>query len=246
MLQVEVLTLFPGVFASPLQESLLRRAQEKGLLRVRVRNLRDWAEGRHRIADDVPYGGGAGMVLKPEPIFQALESLRATGDPLRVILLTPQGERFTQETARRLASETRRIVLLCGRYEGIDERVRLGAVDEEISIGDYVLAGGELAALVVIEAMARLLPGALGDEASAREDSFWEGLLDYPHYTRPATFRGMEVPEVLLSGHHEQIRRWRRKEALRRTRARRPDLLARATLTEEDQELLREIAQEES
>ncbi|MBI5379770.1 MAG: tRNA (guanosine(37)-N1)-methyltransferase TrmD [Nitrospirae bacterium] len=243
-MQVEVLTLFPGVFASPLQESLLRRAQEKGLLCVRVRNLRDWAEGRHRIADDVPYGGGAGMVLKPEPIFQALESLRATGDPLRVILLTPQGERFTQETARRLAAETRRIVLLCGRYEGIDERVRLGAVDEEISIGDYVLAGGELAALVVIEAMARLLPGALGAEASAREDSFWEGLLDYPHYTRPAMFRGMEVPEVLLSGHHEQIRRWRRKEALRRTRARRPDLLARAPLSPEDRELLREIEQE--
>lgn len=228
------------MFSGPLHESILKRAQEKGLVEIRVHDLRDWAHDRHRVVDDVPYGGDPGMLLKPEPLFEAVDALREAES--EVVLLTPQGERFDHAVACRLA-EVRHLILLCGRYEGFDERVRTLA-DREISIGDYVLSGGELPALVVIDALVRLIPGAVGDESSVKQDSFSGGLLDYPQYTRPAVYRGLRVPEVLLSGDHERIRRWRRKEALRRTLVRRPDLLKQAALTAEDQQLLSEIEAE--
>lgn len=239
-LNFEVLTLFPGILAGPLDESILRRAREKGLLGVRVWNIRDFTEDKHRTADDSPYGGGAGMVLKPEPIFRTVEAVKRAypGDEFLTIMLSPQGRLLDQRRAEQLSMESRRIILICGHYEAIDERVREALVEEELSIGDYVLTGGELAALVVIDASTRLLPGALGDEESAWHDSFTTGLLDYPHYTRPPEFRGMKVPDVLLSGNHEEIRRWRRREALRATLLKRPDLLESATLTDEDMEML--------
>jgi tRNA (guanine37-N1)-methyltransferase len=225
------------MFAGPLDQSILRRAQEKHLVEIRVYDLRNWTHDRHRVVDDVPYGGGAGMVLKPEPFFEAVDALRQ-GES-QVLLLTPQGERFNHAMACRLA-EARHLIFLCGRYEGFDERVRTLA-DREVSLGDYVLSGGELPALVLIDATVRLIPGVLGDEDSAGQDSFAGGLLDHPHYTRPPVYRGFRVPEVLLSGDHEQIRRWRRREALHRTLRRRPDLLDRATLSVEDRGLLSEI-----
>lgn len=230
------------MFSGPLHESILRRAQEKRLVEIRVHDLRDWTRDRHRVVDDVPFGGGAGMVLKPEPLFEAVDALRESES--RVLLLTPQGERFDHSMACHLAG-VEHLILLCGRYEGFDERVRTLA-DYEISIGDYVLSGGELPALVLIDAMVRLIPGAIGDENSARQDSFAGGLLDHPQYTRPPEYRGLRVPEVLLSGDHKRIQRWRRKEGLRRTLLRRPDLLGRATLTAEDQALLSEIHAEEN
>jgi tRNA (guanine37-N1)-methyltransferase len=230
-------TIFPEMFAGPLNQSILRRAQDKALVEIRVHDLRQWTHDRHRVVDDVPYGGGAGMVLKPEPFFEAVDALRQHDS--QVLLLTPQGERFHHATACRLV-EARHLVFLCGRYEGFDERVRTLA-DREISIGDYVVSGGELPALVLIDATVRLIPGVLGDQDSAGQDSFAGGLLDHPQYTRPPLYRGLQVPEVLLSGDHEQIRRWRRKEALRRTLRRRPDLLDRAALSVEDQGLLSEI-----
>jgi tRNA (guanine37-N1)-methyltransferase len=225
------------MFAGPLNQSILRRAQDKGLVEIWVHDLRHWTHDRHRVVDDVPYGGGAGMVLKPEPFFEAVDALRQDGS--QVLLLTPQGERFNHATACRLA-EARHLIFLCGRYEGFDERVRTLA-DHEISIGDYVVSGGELPALVLIDATVRLIPGVLGDQDSAGQDSFAGGLLDHPQYTRPPLYRGLQVPEVLLSGDHQQIRRWRRKEALHRTLRRRPDLLDRAALSVEDQGLLSEI-----
>jgi len=245
-LNFEVLTLFPGILEGPLNESILKRGREKGLLNVAVRNIRDYTEDRHKTADDSPYGGGAGMVLKPEPIFKVFESLKAEhpGEEFLTILLSPQGGLFHQQRAERLSEENRRIVLLCGHYEAIDERVINAIVDEELSIGDYVLTGGELAALVVIDATIRLLPGVLGDEESAYRDSFGDGLLDHPHYTRPAEFRGMKVPEVLLSGNHAGIEKWRRREALRATLLKRPDLLEAADLTEEDLEMLESLKKE--
>jgi tRNA (guanine37-N1)-methyltransferase len=245
-LNVDVLTLFPGILEGPLNESILKRAREKGLLDVRVWNIRDFTEDKHRTADDSPYGGEAGMVLKPEPIFKAMEAVRAEhpGGELLTILLSPQGRPFDHREAERLSREKRRIVLLCGHYEAVDERVKDALVDEELSIGDYVLTGGELAALVVIDAAARLVPGVLGDEESAYRDSFGDGLLDHPHYTRPAEFRGMKVPEVLLSGNHDAIARWRRREALRATLKKRPDLLATAELTDEDRKILEELKRE--
>lgn len=245
-LNFEVLTLFPGILEGPLNESILKRGREKGLLSVTLRNIRDYAEDKHRTADDSPYGGGAGMVLKPEPIFKAFEALKSEhpGEPLLTILLSPQGRLLDQQQAERLSGETRRIVLLCGHYEAIDERVRTALVDEELSIGDYVLTGGELAALVVIDAATRLLPGVLGDEESSYRDSFGDGLLDHPHYTRPAAFRGMQVPEVLLGGNHAEIEKWRRREALRATLMKRPELLATADLSDEDRKLLEELRRE--
>ena len=245
-LNFEVLTLFPGMLEGPLNESILKRGREKGLLNVAVRNIRDYTEDRHKTADDSPYGGGAGMVLKPEPVFKVFESLKAEhpGEEFLTILLSPQGGLFNQQRAERLSEENRRIVLLCGHYEAIDERVINAIVDEELSIGDYVLTGGELAALVVIDATIRLLPGVLGDEESAYRDSFSDGLLDHPHYTRPAEFRGMKVPEVLLSGNHAGIEKWRRREALRATLLKRPDLLEAADLTEEDLEMLESLKKE--
>ncbi|MDH7500168.1 MAG: tRNA (guanosine(37)-N1)-methyltransferase TrmD [candidate division NC10 bacterium] len=230
---------------APLRESILRRSQEKGLLKIRVVDFRNYARDKHRVVDDLPFGGGPGMVLKAGPIFAAVRDCQKDGPPARVLLMSPQGRRFDQEMAKGLAQEDH-LIFICGRYEGVDERVREALVTDEISIGDYVLSGGELPALVVIEALSRLIPGVLGDEDSARGDSFYEGLLDHPHYTRPACFEGMEVPPILISGHHEQIRRWRRKEALRRTRDRRPDLLEIAPLSEEDRLLLQEIAEEKN
>jgi tRNA (guanine37-N1)-methyltransferase len=228
------------MFAGPLQESILRRAQEKGLVEIRVHDLREWTHDRHRVVDDVPYGGEPGMVLKPEPLFEAVDGLRTPES--EVLLLTPQGERFDHALACRLV-EAKHLIFLCGRYEGFDERVRTLA-DREISIGEYVLSGGELPALVLIDATVRLIPGAVGDETSVRQDSFAADVLDHPQYTRPPVYRELSVPEILLSGDHERIRTWRRKEALRRTLVRRPDLLQQAVLTAEDQSLLSEIRAE--
>jgi tRNA (guanine37-N1)-methyltransferase len=235
--EVAVLTLFPRLIAGPLGESLLGKAQEKGLLRVRVMDIRDFAAGKHRVTDDVPYGGGAGMVMKPEPLVAAIEAALAALPAARVVLLSPQGRRFDQRKAEELAAGDR-LVLVCGRYEGVDERV-LAYVDEELSLGDFVLQGGEVAALAVIEAAARLVPGVLGNEESAERESFApEMLLEGPQYTRPPGFRGAAVPEVLLSGDHARIARWRRRNALLRTRERRPDLFEKLRLSPEDLRLL--------
>ncbi len=245
-LNFDVLTLFPGILEGPLNESILKRAREKGLLNITVRNIRDYTEDKHKTADDSPYGGGAGMVLKPEPIFKAFEALTAEhpGEEFLTILLSPQGRPLDQRRAERLSEEKRRIVLLCGHYEAIDERVLDALVDEELSIGDYVLTGGELAALVVIDAAARLLPGVLGDEESSYRDSFGDGLLDHPHYTRPAEFRGRNVPEVLLGGNHAEIEKWRRRQALKATLQKRPELLKTADLTDDDRKMLAELREE--
>lgn len=242
-MRCDVLTLFPEIIEAAISESILKKARERGLLDVKIYNIRDFAEER-RIVDDYPYGGGAGMVLKVEPIFRAIERLKDDREDRWIILLSPRGRRFDQKEAERISKESRRLVFICGHYEGIDERV-MAIVDEELSIGDYVLTGGELASLVVIESSVRLIPGVLGDERSAIEESFSRGILDHPHYTRPPIFRGMEVPKVLLSGDHEEIRLWRRKEALKRTLKMRPDLLEAADLTEEDKRLLEVIAKEE-
>jgi tRNA (guanine37-N1)-methyltransferase len=226
VLSIEVLTLFPRMVRAPLEESILGKALAKGLLRVEVTDIRDYAEGKHRVTDDVPYGGGAGMVMKPEPLVAAIEAARQRQPGARVVLLSPQGAPFAQGKAQEMAGREA-LVLVCGRYEGVDERV-LGWVDEEISLGDFVLNGGEIAALAVIEAVARLVPGVLGNELSAQAESFSaEGLLEGPQYTRPPEFRGLKVPEVLLSGDHGKIARWRKEQAVARTRERRPDLLTR-------------------
>jgi tRNA (guanine37-N1)-methyltransferase len=240
----DVLTIFPGIFSSPLAESLLKKALDRGLIQVRVRNLRDFTEDRHRTTDDYPYGGGAGMVMKPEPIIRAVEAIKAEEPDAIAVLLSAQGERFHQAMAKSL-SEHKNYILICGRYEGLDERVRLAAVDREISIGDYILTGGEIPALVFIEAVSRYLPGFLGCGQSVEEDSFSWGLLEYPQYTRPPVFRKMAVPEVLISGNHAEIERWRRRESLRRTLLRRPDLLERAALSEEDLAVIRELKSQE-
>jgi len=245
ILRCDVLTIFPDIIRAYLNESILKRAQGKGLLDVKVYNLRDFAHDRHRKVDDYPFGGGAGMVLKPEPVFEAVDFLKRDGESRRIVLLSPQGRVFTQSVAEGLSRIDQRIVFICGRYEGVDERVRLALVDDEISIGDYVITGGELAALVIIDAVTRLIPGALGDERSAEEESFSTRLLEYPHYTRPRDFRGMKVPEVLLSGNHKEIRLWRRREALRRTLRMRPDLLERIELSELDRRIISEIKREE-
>lgn len=242
MTTFDILTLFPDFFAFSLKESILGKAQEKGLIQVRVHNIRDFAKGRHHITDDSPFGGGAGMVLKPEPVVGALEKTKDDQTRSHSILLTPQGKTFTQNIAEEL-TDFSQIILICGRYEGVDERVR-HFVDEEISLGDFILNGGEAAALVIIEAVSRLIPGVLGKEESSRSDSFSEGLLEYPHYTRPRSFRGLTVPDVLISGHHKEITRWRLRESLKRTLLRRPDLLENKKLSVEENDLLKEIKQE--
>lgn len=243
-MRIDIVTIFPEAF-TPLGLSIIGRARERGLLDVHVHDLRDFTSDRHRQVDDAPYGGGPGMVMQPEPFFAAVEAIRraATSDP-RILLPSPQGRTLTQALVREL-SRGSHLAILCGHYEGIDERVREGLAAEEISVGDYVLSGGELPAMVIVDALARLLPGVVGDEQSVEAESFSESLLDYPHYTRPPEVRGLRVPEVLLSGHHEAIRRWRRKEQLRRTRERRPDLLPQAALSEEDRRLLEDIDVEE-
>ncbi|MBW1729259.1 MAG: tRNA (guanosine(37)-N1)-methyltransferase TrmD [Deltaproteobacteria bacterium] len=245
-MRFDVLTIFPEIFLSGyLSSGILGKAITKGLLKVRVVNIRDFADDPHKSTDDRPYGGGEGMVMKPEPIFKALECVDRDEGKSLTILLSPQGERFHQGLAWELCGYNQ-LVLVCGRYEGVDERVKELCIDREISIGDYVLTGGELPALVLMDAVARLIPGVLGNDWSAREDSFQNGLLEYPHYTRPRVFQGREVPEVLLSGDHERIRNWRRRQALKRTLERRPDLLESAALTAEDKAILRELKAEKA
>jgi tRNA (guanine37-N1)-methyltransferase len=239
-LHFDILTLFPAMFEGPLTESIIKRAVEAGHISIALHDIRAYATDRHRTVDDSPYGGGAGMVMKPAPLAAAIRAV-TTPDrpPAPVILLSPDGERFSQRIAAELAGN-RRLILVCGHYEGVDERVREALVDRELSIGDYVLTGGELAAMVVVDAVARLVPGVIDDESTA-EESHGDGLLEYPHYTRPAEWEGRAIPEVLRSGHHGEVARWRRRERLRRTLARRPDLLPAAQLTDDDRAFLRSI-----
>jgi tRNA (guanine37-N1)-methyltransferase len=262
-MKIDIVTIFPDFFRGPLDHGIIRRAQEAGLAKIEVHDLRAFAHDRHKTVDDRPFGGGEGMVLKPEPIFECIEALnvasRAERNDVResVVLLSAQGKRFDQSVANELAA-LERIVLICGRYEGVDERVGHYLADRELSIGDYVLSGGELGAAVIVDCVTRLIPGAVGNQASTQQESFTTfsqtesgdgpsstctsgGLLDYPHYTRPADFRGMGVPEVLASGNHEEIRRWRRRTALEKTLRNRPDLLDKAALSDEDQKLLAQI-----
>jgi tRNA (guanine37-N1)-methyltransferase len=239
-MRFDVLTLFPELFSSFLKETILGRAVKTGLVDIRLVNIRSFARGRHLVTDDTPFGGGQGMVMKPGPISRALESIDRTKDRSLVLLLTPQGRTFDQPLAWDL-SRMEQLILICGRYEGVDERIRTTCVDMELSIGDYVLSGGEMAAMVVMDAVSRLVPGVLGGEKSAQEDSFEDGLLEYPQYTRPRVFKNQEVPEILLSGDHEKIRVWRRTESLKRTLEKRPDLLEKAALTEEDKRILAKL-----
>jgi tRNA (guanine37-N1)-methyltransferase len=237
----DILTLFPDLFTGVFQESIVKRAREAGQVTIALHNIRDYATGRHRVTDDTPYGGGGGMIMKPEPIFAAVESvLEEKPGSSPIILLTPKGRLFNHAVAREL-SRLPHLLLICGRYEGVDERVHQHLVTDEISIGDYVLSGGEIPAMVLVEAVTRLLPGVLGDPSATFEDSHAEGLLEYPQYTRPPVFRGHAVPDVLLSGHHAQITHWRRQQALRRTWERRPDLLQDARLTQEDRDFLAQL-----
>ena len=238
-MRIDILTIFPEMFDCVFDASIIKRARESGLVEIHAHNLRDWTTDKHRSTDDTPYGGGGGMVMKPEPIFAAVEEIKGE-EEAPVILLTPQGRLFTQQVAEELARRER-LIFICGRYEGVDERVRQHLATDEISIGDYVLSGGELAAMGIVDAVVRLLPGALGYERAAAEDSHATGLLEGPHYTRPPEFRGWQVPDVLLSGHHARVAAWRRQQALKRTLERRPDLLARAPLSEQDRAWLREM-----
>ena len=240
-MRIDILTLFPPIFEVPFSFGIFKRAVDNGLVEMNIINIRDYTHDKHHTADDAPFGGGAGMVLKPEPIFEAVEAIKAgVEDEPRVVLLTPQGRLFSQEVAAELARE-RHLVFICGHYEGVDERVREHLATDEISIGDYVLTGGELPAMVVIDAVVRLLPGVLGSEDSPGDDSHASGLLEYPQYTRPADFRGWPVPEVLVSGDHARIARWRREQVIRRTLERRPDLLEKADLGREDIQLMERL-----
>ena len=240
MIRFDILSIFPEMFASPLHCSILKRAREKGLVEIHLHNIRDYAEDKHKMTDDAPYGGGGGMVMKVEPIDRALASILPEKEGILTVLLTPQGETFSQKMAEELSLRSR-IVLICGHYEGVDERVRDHLVDKEVSMGDYILTGGELSAMIMIDAISRLVPGVLGNNESASSDSFSMGILEYPHYTRPSDYRGWPVPDVLLSGNHREILAWRRKESLRRTYVRRPDLLDKIALSPEDRETLEEI-----
>ncbi len=241
-MRIDLLTIFPQMFTPHLETGMWAIARKRGIVQIEVHNLRDYAEGPHRTVDDYPFGGGPGMIMKPDPIFRAVEAVtsRSPETSSLVILLSPQGERLDQEMAKEL-SQWSWLVFVCGRYRGVDQRVRERLVDREISIGDYVLTGGELPTMVLLDAVIRLLPGVLSDMDSAREDSFYQGMLDYPHYTRPQDFQGLKVPSVLLSGNHQQIRRWRRRKALDMTARRRPDLLTKADLAEEDLAYLSQI-----
>lgn len=244
LMRFDVITIFPEIFNAYINESIIKRAIEKKIIEIKIHNLRDFTSDKHKAVDDYPYGGGPGMVMKPEPFFRAVESIKSDGIPRRVIILSPQGELFHQQMAFYMAEEKQNLLFICGRYEAIDERVRENLVDKEISIGDYVLTGGELPALVIIDTITRLIHGVLGDERSIVEESFTSGILDYPHYTRPPEFRGLKVPDVLLSGNHKDISLWRRKEAIRRTIQRRPDLIEKVLLTESDHKLIKEIQEE--
>ncbi|MGD0886600.1 MAG: tRNA (guanosine(37)-N1)-methyltransferase TrmD [Thermodesulfovibrionales bacterium] len=244
-MRCEFISIFPNIFKAYFSESILKRAIQRGIIEVKIHDLRDYSHDKHRTVDDYPFGGGCGMVMKPEPFFNAVKSVKEDGVDTCTIMMTPQGRPFHQDMAVALSREERRLLFICGRYEAIDERVRARLVDLEISLGDYVLSGGELPALVIIDTLVRLLPGALGDEHSIDEESFSWGILDYPHFTRPQGYEGLNVPAVLLSGNHKEIAQWRRKEALKRTFRRRPELLRQAPLTEEDYRLLSEIKEEE-
>ena len=244
-MKCDVLTLFPDVITAYLNESILKRAQGKKLLEVKVYNIREFASDKHKTVDDYSFGGGSGMVIKPEPLFKAVDFIKKDNVPRRIILLSPQGRLFNQSMAEEFSKEKQRLVFICGRYEGIDERVKISLADDEISIGDYVMTGGELAASVIIDASTRLIKGALGNERSVEEESFSWGLLDYPHYTRPREFQGLSVPEVLVSGNHREIWLWRRKEALKKTLKVRPDLIKEAQLTNDDKKLILEIKKEQ-
>jgi len=246
MIRFDILSVFPEMFESPFYSSILKRARDKGLVEIHLHNIRDYATDKHRMTDDAPYGGGGGMVMKVEPIDRALASIiPSRDDTASVVLLTPQGNTFDQKIAEELSAYLR-IVLICGHYEGVDERVRTYLVDREISIGDFVLTGGELSAMVIVDAVTRLVPGVLGNNESASSDSFSTGLLEYPHYTRPANYREWHVPDVLLSGNHREIQAWRRKESLKRTYLRRPDLIEKSELSEEDRKILDEIIKNHS
>jgi tRNA (guanine37-N1)-methyltransferase len=240
-MKFDILTLFPAMFEGPFSESIIKRAAQDGLIEIRLHDIRDWAFDRHRTTDDYPYGGGAGMVMKVEPLAACIEKVKAERPAARVILTTPRGKPFDQALAGELANEEE-LLIICGRYEGVDERVRELFVDDEISLGDFVMTGGELAAMVIVDAVSRLVPGVLGSSESAAADSFSDGLLEYPQYTRPAEFRGLKVPEVLLSGNHREIAGWRRRQAMQRTLAGRPDLLATARLSDEERRYLQELA----
>ena len=240
ILRFDIITIFPGMFESPFNESILNRARQKGLLEFCVHNLRDYSLNKHKKVDDYPFGGGVGLVMNVEPISRAIEDIKKTRPDARTILMSPSGKPFNQETARRLAAE-QNLILVCGRYEGVDERVRLHCVDEELSIGDYVLSGGEIPAMAVVDAVSRLVPGVLGDENSIVEESFSDRLLEYPQYTRPRDFKGHTVPEVLVSGNHKEIRDWQRKEALRKTAEVRPDLLNGLKLSDQDKATLKDL-----
>jgi tRNA (guanine37-N1)-methyltransferase len=240
MIKFDILSIFPEMFESPLNYSILKRAKEKELVGIRLHNIRDYADDKHRMTDDAPYGGGGGMVMKVEPIDRALASIVTSRSNALIVLLTPQGETFSQKIAEEMAAYLQ-IVLICGRYEGVDERVRAHLVDREISIGDFVLTGGELSAMVLVDAVSRLVPGVLGNYEAASFDSFSTGMLEYPHYTRPACYQSWSVPEVLMSGNHSEIEKWRKKESLRRTYLRRPDLLEKIQLSGEDRRILEEI-----
>jgi tRNA (guanine37-N1)-methyltransferase len=242
-MRIDVLTIFPGMFQGFLGESIVKRAQEQGLVQIFLHDIRQYSSDKHSTVDDYPFGGGAGMVMKPEPVFRTMEAVQGQGPPGMVILLTPQGEKYHHHLAQALSEEAR-LILICGRYKGLDERIRTLA-QREISIGDYVLTGGELPAMVVMDSVIRLIPGVLGDEESAWTDSFFQGILDAPQFTRPRVFRDLAVPEILLSGDHERIRIWRKKEALRRTLQRRPELLKVISLTDEDKRLIAEIRAED-
>ncbi|MEW6085660.1 MAG: tRNA (guanosine(37)-N1)-methyltransferase TrmD [Chloroflexota bacterium] len=245
-MKFEVFTLLPEVFPPYFASSILKRASERGLIDVRVHNIREYTHDKHHVTDDTPYGGGGGMVMKPEPVFEAVESvmgpapLQTTGQPVPIILLTPQGRVFTQRLAEEL-SRHERIALICGRYEGVDERIREHLVTDEISIGDYVLTGGELPAMILIDAISRLIPGVLGDPTGAEDDSHSMGLLEYPHYTKPPEFRGWKVPEVLQSGNHAKIEQWRREQSLLRTLTKRPDILEQAELSDKEKEFIKSL-----
>ncbi|QEM69044.1 tRNA (guanosine(37)-N1)-methyltransferase TrmD [Geobacter sp. FeAm09] len=240
----DILTLFPGMFAGPFDESIIRRGKDKQLIEIGLHNIRDWAVDRHQTADDAPYGGGAGMVMKVEPLAACIETVKARRPTSTVVMTSPQGRRLTHQVAAELAGRDG-LIIICGRYEGIDERIRQLYVEDDISLGDYVLSGGEIAAMAIVDAVTRLVPGVLGSDESAETDSFCDGLLEYPQYTRPPAFGGISVPEVLLSGNHELIRKWRRRESLRKTRSLRPDLLEGIALNKEDRALLAEIQREE-
>lgn len=243
-MRIDILTLFPNMFTGFFSESIMRRAVDRGIVQIGVHNFRDYAHDKHRTVDDYPYGGGAGMVLRPEPLFEAVEAIAGGDSPAHVVLLTPQGRLLKQRVARELAG-FERLLLICGHYEGVDERLREHLVNDEISIGDYVLSGGEPAAMVVADVVVRLLPGVLGSEESLEEESHAQGLLEYPQYTRPEVFRGWPVPEVLLSGNHAQIARWRWEQSLKRTLERRPELLHEANLSSEDYRLIESLKKEQ-